>query len=177
MVRYPSLREVVGADLRGAVARPDLRLTEGALLLGTLAHLAFQEAGLQDPHGLLLVLELALLVLAGHDQARWLVCDPDRRVRGVHALAAGTARAVHVDLEVSLVDLDLHILGLGQDGHSRRRGVYAALALGLGHPLDPVRPAFVLEDRVGAVAADLHRDLLVATDLGRTRRQGTVLEA
>src|SRR5688500_11315355 len=136
-----SLREVVRSDLRRAVAGTDLRLAEGAFLLGPLAHLAFQEPGLQYSHGLLLVLELALLVLAGHDQARWLVCDPDRGVGGIHALAAGTAGAVHVDFEVSRADLDLHVLGLRQDGHGRSRGVYAPLALGLGHPLDPVRPA------------------------------------
>src|SRR5215203_705774 len=171
-----SLREVVCADLRRAVAGTDLRLAERAFLLGPFANLAFQEPGLEDPQSLLLVLKLALLVLAGHDQARWLVRDPDRGVGGVHALAAGTAGAVHVDLEVSCVDLDLHILGLWQDGYGRRRGVYAALALGLGHPLDPVRPAFVLEDRVGAVAAYLHGDLPVAPDLGRARRQGTVFE-
>ena len=40
-----------------------------------------------------------------------------------------------------------------------------------------MRPAFVLEDRVGAVAADLHGDLPIAADLGRAGRQGTVLEA
>src|SRR5215207_2661289 len=177
VVGDPSLWEVVCTDLRRAVAGTDLRLAEGAFLLGPFAQLAFQEPGLQDPHGLLLVLELALLVLAGHDQSRWLVRDPDRRVCGVHALAARTAGAVHVDLEVPRVDLDLHILGLGKDCHGCRRGVYAALALGLGHPLDPVRPAFVLEDRIGAVAAYLHGDLPVAADLGRARRQGTVLEA
>src|SRR5215212_8999885 len=172
-----SLREVVRTDLRRAVAGADLRLTEGAFLLGPFAHLALQEPGLEDPHGLLLVLELALLVLAGHDQARWSVGDPDRRVRGVHTLAAWTAGAVHVDLEVSRVDLDLHVLGLGQDGHRRRRGVYAALALGLRHPLDPVRAPLVLEDRVGAVAAYLHGHLLETTDLGRARREGAMLEA
>src|SRR5215207_5933590 len=172
-----SLREVVCTDLRRAVAGADLRLAEGPFLLGPFAQLAFQEPGLEDPDGLLLVLELALLVLAGHDQARWLMRDPDRRVCGVHALAARTTGTVHVDLEVSCVDLDLYILGLGQDGHGRRRGMYAALTLGLWHPLDPVRAPFVLEDRVGAVAADLHSDLPVATDCGRAGRKGTVLEA
>src|SRR5215210_5626530 len=177
MVGYASLREIVRADLGGAVAGTDLRLPEGAFLLGPLAHLAFEEPGFEDPHGLLFVLELALLVLASHDEARWLVREPDCRVRGVDALATGTAGAVHVDLEVSWVDLDLHVLGFGQDGDGRGRGMYAALALGLGHPLDPVRPALVLEDRVGAVSAYLHGDLLVATDLGRARGEGAVLEA
>src|SRR5215208_2433646 len=170
VVGNPPLREVVRTDLSRAVACTDLRLAEGTFLLGPFAHLAFQESELQDPHGLLLVLELALLILAGHDQARRLVRDPDRRVRGVHALAARTTGAVHVNLEISRADLDLHVLGLGQDGHGRRRSVYAALALCPGHPLNPVRPAFVLEDRVGAVAAYLHGDLPVAANLGRARR-------
>src|SRR5919107_2846829 len=177
MVGDTSLREVVCTDLRRAVAGADLRLAEGPFLLGPFAHLAFQEPGLQDPHGLLLVLELALLVLAGHDQARWLVRDPDRRVRGVHALATGTARAVHVDLEVSRGDLDLHILGLGQNPDRSRRRVDTALALRLGHPLDPVRPTLVLVARVGAGAAYLQGDLIVTADLGRAGGEGTVLEA
>src|SRR5918999_477625 len=121
MIGDASLREVVRADLRRAVTGTDLGLAEGAFLLRPFAHLAFQETGLQDPHGLLLVLELALFVLAGDDQARRLVRDSDRGVRGVHALAAGTAGTVHVDLEVSRADLDLHVLGLWQDGHGSRR--------------------------------------------------------
>src|SRR5215208_3580123 len=171
-----SLWEIVGADLRRAVARAYLGLAERAFLLGPLAHLAFQEAGLQDPHSLFLVLELALLVLAGHDQARRLVRDPDRRVRGVHALPTRTAGTVNVHLQVALVDLHLHILGLGKYRNRRRRGVDAALALRLRHPLDAMRTALVLEDRVGPVAADLHGDFFVSTDLSRTRREGAVLE-
>src|SRR5215210_3081436 len=141
-----SLREVVCADLRRAIAGTDLRLAEGAFLLGPFAHLTFQKSGLEDPHGLLLVLQLTLLVLAGHDQARWLVRDPDGRVSCVHALAARTAGSVHVDFKVPRADLDLNVLGLGQDCHRRRRGVDAALAFRLRHSLDPVRPALVLED-------------------------------
>src|SRR5215210_903975 len=55
MVGDASLREVVRADLGGAVAGADLCLAESALLFGPFAHLAFQKAGLEDPHGLLLV--------------------------------------------------------------------------------------------------------------------------
>src|SRR5829696_7925014 len=170
VVGYAPLREVVGADLGRAVARADLGLPQGALLLGPLAHLALQQARLQYPHGLLLVLELALLVLAGDDQAGGLVRDPDRRVRRVHALPTGAAGTVDVDLQVSGVDLDLHVLGLGQNGHRGRRSMDAALALGFRNPLHPVRAALVLQDGVGPVAANLYGDFFVATDLGGTRR-------
>src|SRR5918992_4156334 len=157
VVGYAALREVIGADLRRAVAAADLREPHGPLLLPALAHLALQEARAENPQRLLLVLELALLVLAGNDEAGGLVCDPHRRVRGVHALPAGAARAVDVDLQVARVYLDLDVLGLRQDRDRRRRGVYAPLALRLRHPLDTVRAALVLENGVGTVALYLER--------------------
>src|SRR5215212_11266315 len=170
VVGNPSLREVVRTDLRRAVACTDLRLAEGTFLLGPFAHLAFQESELQDLHGLLLVLELALLVLAGHDEARRLVRDPDRRVRGVHALPPRTAGTVNVHIQVALVARHLHILGLGKDGHRGSGSMDPPLALRLRHSLDAMRSALVLEYRVGPVAADLHGDLFVSADLGRARR-------
>ena len=75
----------------------------------------------------------------------------------------GPGRAVDVDLQVVLVDLDVDLLGLRQHGDRRRRGVDAALRLGLGHALDAVRAALELEHGVGAVAADLERVRAVAT--------------
>ena len=79
----------------------------------------------------------------------------------------GPGRAVDVDLQVALLDLDVHLLGLGHDGDRRRRRVDASLRLGLGHPLDAVRPALELEDRVGAVALDRVRRLLDPTRVAR----------
>ena len=65
-----------------------------------------------------------------------------------------------------LVDLDLHLVRLRQHRHRRGRGVDAAARLGLGHPLDPVHAALVLEPAPGAVAPDLEDDLAQATDAG-----------
>ena len=74
-------------------------------------------------------------------------------------LAAGARRAVDVDLQVLLVDLDVDLLGLGHHRDRRGRGVDAALRLGLGDALHAVRAALELEDRVGAVALDRERRL------------------
>ena len=63
-----------------------------------------EQPGAQDPHRLLPVLELALLVLAAHDDPGRDVGDPDRGVGGVDALPAGTAAAEDVDAQVVVVD-------------------------------------------------------------------------
>ena len=89
----------------------------------------------------------------------------------------GPGGAVDVDLQVVRVDLDLDLLGLGQHRDGRRRGVDAALRLGLRHPLHAVRAALVLEDGVGAVALDREGDLLEAADLGGRLREHLGREA
>ena len=162
VVGEPVLGEVVGADLLGALAAADLRAAR-RVELGPLAlELALVEAGAEDAHRLVLVLELRLLVLHRDDDAGRQVRDPHGGVGRVHGLAAGAGRAVDVDLEVVRVDLDLDLLRLGHHGDRRRGGVDAALALGLGDALDAVGAALPLEDGVGAVALDRERDLLVA---------------
>ena len=105
VVGDPVLRVVVGADPLGAVDGADLAAAGVAglgvgLLLGR-----GEQPGAQDAHRLLLVLELALLVLAADHDAGRHVGDPDGRVGGVDALAAGAAAAEDVDAQVVLVDL------------------------------------------------------------------------
>src|SRR6188472_1079898 len=107
------LGEVVGADLLGALARADLRAPRGGDL-GLLAlALRLVEPRAEHAHRLLLVLELRLLVLHGDDDAGRQVRDPNCRVGGVDRLAAGAGRAVHVDLQVLVLDLDLDVLASG----------------------------------------------------------------
>ncbi len=66
------------------------------------------------------------------------MCDAYGRVRGVHALAAGARGSEDVDLEVLRIDLQIDILGLGENRHGRGGGVNATLALGLRDTLDAV---------------------------------------
>ena len=118
------------ADLLAPPAAAHLVLP-GRRGLGCLAVLLrLQQLQAQDLQRLGPVLELALLVLHRDDDARRLVGDPHRGVDGVDALAAGPGRPVDVDLQIIWVELDVDLLGLGQDHHRGRRRVDPALALG-----------------------------------------------
>jgi hypothetical protein len=94
------------------------------------------------------------------------VCEAHGRVRRVDALATGAGRAKAIHADVLLVDLDVHVLGLGQDRDRGGRSMDAAGGLGRGHSLDAVDAAFVLQARVRALALDQRRDRLDPADSG-----------
>ncbi len=73
--------------------------------------------------------------------------DADRGFGLVDVLAAGALRAHGVDPEVVVLDLDVDVFDLGQHRDSRRRGVDAALRLGVGHALHAVHAGFELQLR------------------------------
>ena len=52
---------------------------------------------------------LRFLVLARHDESRWVVCHPDGGVGCIDALPAGSARAEHIDPEVLRGDLHIDL--------------------------------------------------------------------
>ena len=79
----------------------------------------------------------------------------------------GAAGAVHVDAQVVLVDVDLHLVRFGQHGHRCRGRVDAALALGFRYALHAVHAALEFHDRVHLVALDFELDLLEAAGFGR----------
>src|SRR6185437_6878411 len=87
VIGHTVLRKVVGADPLGAVTAPDLRSALGGLLRASLLLRHLEQARAQVAHRLLPVLELRALLLCRDDDARRLVRDPDRRVRGVHRLS------------------------------------------------------------------------------------------
>jgi len=167
------LREVVGAHPLGAVHGADLAAPfRGGLCFGRGLRFG-QQAGPQHPKRLLFVLQLALLVLAGHHDPRGQVDDPHRGVGGVHALPAGARGTVDIDAQIALVDLHLDLFSLGQHQHANGRGVDPSLRLGDGDPLDAVDSAFELEPVPHALpgfhrAAVLDRDgdVLVAAQVG-----------
>ncbi len=177
MVGNAVLRRVVGADLLGAVARADLRQALGAfsgLLFGQ--HLLVQ-ACTKNGHSSDLVLQLAFLVLRLNHQTRRKVRDAHGGVGGVNALAARAAGAEHVDAQVVFLDVDFHLVGLGEHGNGCRGGVDAALAFRLGNTLHAVNAALELHDREHLVALNLELDFLVAAGLGRRNVHGFDLPA
>src|SRR3989337_970326 len=163
------LGEVVGADLLSALAAADLGAARIADLRLLLFAFALEEAGAQDGHGLDAVLELRALVLALDGDASGHVGDAHRRGDLVDVLAAGAAGVVDLGAQVLVVDVDLDLLGLRQDGDGGRAGVDAALRLGGGDALDAVGAALVLEAGVSAAAMHLEDDLLEAALLALAR--------
>ena len=81
-------------------------------------------------------------------------------------LAARAAGSERVDAQVVRVEVEIHFLGLGQDGDRGGRGVHAALRFGFGHALDAVHAALELEAGIHLVARDAEHDLLVAAEFG-----------
>ena len=98
------------------------------------------------------------------------VRDPHGRVGLVDVLAAGAARAVGVDAEVALVDLDVLVLGQERRHDDlRERGVtpVGRVERRLAH--EPVDAALGLVGAVRVLALDGHRRRLEACLLPRAR--------
>jgi hypothetical protein len=121
----------------------------------------------QHAQSLRLVLVLRLLVLLDHRQSGRNVHDPHRAVGRVDRLAARPRRAIDVDAQVLVVDLDVDLLRLGQHRDRRRRGVDPAARLGRGHALDAVDAAFELQLREHALPRHAGDDFLEAACVGR----------
>ena len=123
------------------------------------------QARAQDLHRGLFVLELRLLVLAGHHEAGRKVRDADRGVRRVDRLSARPRGTVDVDPDLVVLDLDVDVVGeQRQHLDAGERGLAALLLVGRADAHEavhaglrrqhPVRvPAVHRED--GAVDADL----------------------
>ena len=168
----PVLGEVIGTDALGAVDGTDLRRPP----LGGLGVRGLRGGGLEPGREhlerALLVLQLTALVLTRDDGAGGQVRDADRRVGGVDALPTLTRRAVDVDPQIRLIDLDrAGILGLRDHQHPGSRGVHPALGLGDGDALHPVHAALELQSRPDAVPrrllrADGKRGVLDASEIG-----------
>src|SRR5438046_1137610 len=156
MVGDPVLGNVVGTDLLRPVAGANLRTPLARPRRLLLRHHPVQQPGPEDLERLDLVLQLRLLVLAFHFEAGRQVRDAHRAVGRVDALPAGAAGAEHVDAQVLVIDLDVDLLGLGEDRDGRRRRVDAPLRLGDRHALHAVHAGLVAQRSVHLGAA--HRE-------------------
>ena len=169
VVGDPVFLEVVRADALAAVDGAHLRRTAGPGRGSSRLAGRRQQPGTQDAQRRLLVLQLALLVLAGDDGAGRKVGDAHRGVGGVDALAARAGGAEDVDTQIVRVDLDVDVFGLGQDEHAGGAGVQPALRLGDGDALHAVHASLVLQPaedaRAGSLGPQRETDVLVAAEV------------
>ncbi len=132
--------------LAGFLALPDLEVVEPRA---------------EDLHRGRAILDLAALVLAGHHDAGRQVGEADRRIGLVDVLAAGAARAVGVDPQILVVDLDHHVVvDLRHHAHRSERGVAAGRRVVGADPHQAVHPGLALEVAVGVFAAHRERRAL-----------------
>src|SRR5690606_6148695 len=153
---------VVGADAFAAVAGADLVFALRGVFGRLLVLLALEQAGAEHGHGAGLVFDLRTTVGAEDHQSGGLVDDAHGGVGGVDGLASGAAGALHRDVEVLRIDVDVHLLGFGQNGDRHRRGVDAAVGLGAGNALHAVHAALELELFVNILSADQKTDFAEA---------------
>ena len=81
-------------------------------------------------------------------------------------LTACTAGLAGLEDEVAVLDLDAHVLHLGQNGHAGRRGLDAPLRLGRGYALNAVDARLEFESGERAVSLAEEGDLAEAAQLG-----------
>ena len=115
----------------------------------------FVEARLEHLHGAGLVLELRALILTLDHNAGRDVRDADGGFHLIHVLAAGAAGPEGVDLEVVVIDHDVHVLlDLGVHEDRCERSVPAFVRVKRGDADQPVHAGLGLEITVAVRARD-----------------------
>src|SRR4051794_41565594 len=89
--------------------------------------------------------------------------DANRRIRRVHALSTGPARAERVDPQVLGIDMNVHFFGLRQYRDGGGGGVNPAARLGRRDALDSMHAALVLQAAVDPAPFDCRRHFLGAS--------------
>ena len=106
---------------------------------------------------------LGTTILALDNDPAWDVHDAHCGVRLIDVLTTGARRSERVNAQVCRVDRDvLDRVGFGENRHSARARVDAALRFGRGHALHAVRPGFKLQFRVRALTDDACDHLAIA---------------
>src|ERR1700683_2043776 len=119
MIADPILWEIVRTNLLRSIAGADLAspLRGDLLVLFILFHLV--QPSTKHAHGLRAILDLRLLVLLRHDQARREIGDAHGGVSRIHGLPARTRGTKRIDAEIFGLDLDVDFIGLWQHRYSR----------------------------------------------------------
>ena len=164
-ILHARLIEHVRADL-AAPADVGLAVLDDLRLLAPLLLLELVELRAHLVHGRRAVLVLRALVLALHDDAGRNVRDADRGLRLVDVLAAGAARAEHVDAQIRGIQLDLDVvLDLGRHEHrgERRMPALTRIERRLAH--EAMHAGLRAQPAVRILAANVNRRALDARDV------------
>src|SRR5690606_8168576 len=154
MIRHAILWIVVGADLFRAIAASDHGAALVADGVGTLALGDLEKLCAEYLHRASKVLTLWALFFCEDDQAGRDVLEVGRAHGGVDALSAGTSSRRLGDLEIFIVDLNIDLVGLGEDGDGRGRSMDASAALGHGDALDAMHSRLEAKPAIDLIACD-----------------------
>ena len=166
VVADPALREIIGADAFGTVARSHLALAFGRMRGVERAALAVRKGSRAGFHRLGAVLVLRTFVLHRDDDAGRQMGDAHRAFGFVDMLAARAGGTKDVDFQIFFVDRDIDIFHFRQDGDGRGGGMHAARSLRLRHALHAMHAGFELQPREDALAADLGDAFLEPAEIG-----------
>ena len=122
-----ALGVVVGADLFTAISRTYLGFAGGGSRLVLLGLLDVVELGPEHFQSLILILELRAFLLALDDDARGLMGQTDGGLGLVDVLTARTAGLAGLEDQVGFLDLDFHVLHLGEHRHGGGGGLNPTL--------------------------------------------------
>src|SRR5262249_5710833 len=132
--------------------------------------LHLEEPAAQDAQRPVVVFVLAALVLAFDFESGGDVPDAHGAFGLVDVLAAGAPGTHAFPLDVLVANVDLHLVGFGQNGHRGRRGVNAALRLGFGDALHAMAAAFIAQELIGVITRHAEDHFLVASLFAATER-------
>src|SRR5665648_303129 len=152
----------VAADLAAEIDVAHFAALPGELV-GEAVLLAIHQLGLEHAHGHGLVLQLRALVLALHHDVGGEMRDAHGGAGLVHVLPAGAARAVGVDAQVVVVDLDVGVVAhqrRGVDGDEAR--VPAVGGVERAHTDQAMHAPLRLQQPVDVLALDGERGALEA---------------
>ena len=150
MIGDTPLRKIIGANAFTAIAAAHLRMTRRGNLLILFFQFQIVQFGFEQMERLLLVLELALLILNGNDNARRDVRHAHGRVRRINALSAMAAGAIHIHAHIVHIEFDIHIFRLRQDRYCRSGGMNASGRFRFRYALNTMYPGLVLQFGIGS---------------------------
>src|SRR5262249_4372170 len=113
-----ALREIVGTDSLGPVARANLSAPLCRSLGVAFGALGIVELAAQIIERFRFVLVLRSLFLHEHHDSTRNVCNAARRFGLVEVLAAGALRPHFMDLQAGMVDMDIDIPDFGENSDS-----------------------------------------------------------